>query len=102
MKEVNVQVDLVNKQRVSKGLLINDNHVIFAFDGQIWLIPNAKIENGIYYDNEGSILLGETEDESLDHLKEIVDKLKSITLLDYFISNKDVLSLDYDFNLTEQ
>jgi hypothetical protein len=104
MKEATIHLDLEFEVHKIKGILVDEKHFFYAFDNSILFAPNVKKEGNHYYSDEGAVQIGEINSVNItiEYLKKIVEKIKTTSLFDYIISNEDVLSLDFDFGLTEK
>jgi hypothetical protein len=106
MREITLKIDTFENDEILEvpALLIDDKHAIYSFENEqnIWFAPFVKFENGNVYQENAPIIIGRSLDKSMAHFKQLEEKLKTMTLFDYFTTNEEVRSLDYDFDLTEK
>ncbi|PLS04048.1 hypothetical protein [Neobacillus cucumis] len=99
MEKIKFLVDLVEEQFIVDGILVDGKHVLYSFENIIWFAPYVINDGEHYIMNKGEVMLCKVKNSNLEeNYKELLTKLKSITLFEYFTLYHD-LSLDYDFNL---
>lgn len=102
MTEVIIRLDYGDGYDQSKGILVDGRHILFCFNNCVLLAVDVKKEGNYYSSENANIMLGESQNNTLESLKEMEIKLKTTTLFDFFTKDKSITFLDYDFNLTEK
>jgi hypothetical protein len=106
MKQISLTVDLGWKQYRVPALLIDDVRVVYTVESSVWMVKVEHVESNQYLTKLHDLIqlgeINENQENNIEFLRKLVNKMKRISLYEYLISDEFDSGIDYDFNLTKE
>ncbi|WP_379675472.1 hypothetical protein [Fictibacillus phosphorivorans] len=99
MKKVTAYIHIENDLKPVEGYLLDSSNVIYIGEGSLKVV-GVKLEDLIYKQNTGHIILGEVPKGISEELlvQSVINRLKNTTMYDYLLNSWDrAEDIDFDF-----